>query len=87
MILSGFLWLVGYGKMSYSAKHVIVQLYSDESQILTPPSTHAMGSLESFLAGLQSNSGLWIDDVRLSVCPSVRPSVRLSVNILVNLSV
>ena len=27
-----------------------------------------------FLAGLQSNSGLWIDDVRLSV----RPSVRLS---------
>ena len=31
-----------------------------------------------FLAGLQSNSGLWIDDVRLSVRPSVRPSVRLS---------
>ena len=30
------------------------------------------------LAGLQSNSGLWIDDVRLSVCPSVRPSVCLS---------
>ena len=28
-----------------------------------------------FLAGLQSNSGLWIDDVRLSVCPSVRLSV------------
>ena len=32
-----------------------------------------------FLAGLQSNSGLWIDDVRLSVRPSV--------NILVNLCV
>ena len=32
------------------------------------------------LAGLQSNSGLWIDDVRLSV----HLSVRLSVNILVN---
>ena len=34
---------------------------------------------EKFLAGLQSNSGLWIDDVRLSVCPAVRPSVRPSV--------
>ena len=34
-----------------------------------------------FLAGLQSNSGLWIDDVRLSVCLSVRLSVRPSVNI------
>ena len=39
------------------------------------------------LAGLQSNSGLWIDDVRLSVCLSVRLSVRPSVNILVNLCV
>ena len=28
--------------------------------------------LRHFLAGLQSNSGLWIDDVRLSVRPSVR---------------
>ena len=27
--------------------------------------------LEEFLVGLQSNSGLWIDDVRLSVRPSV----------------
>ena len=41
-------------------------------------------NLQEFLAGLQSNSGLWIDDVRLSVRlsvhlsvrPSVRPSVR-----------
>ena len=32
-----------------------------------------------FLAGLQSNSGLWIDDVRLSVRLSVCPSVCLSV--------
>ena len=34
-----------------------------------------------FLAGLQSNSGLWIDDVRLSVCLSVRPSVCPSVRL------
>ena len=27
--------------------------------------------IQEFLAGLQSNSGLWIDDVRLSVRPSV----------------
>ena len=31
----------------------------------------------AFLAGLQSNSGLWIDAVRLSVCPSVCPSVNI----------
>ena len=31
--------------------------------------------ISTFLALLQSNSGLWIDDVRLSVCPSVRLSV------------
>ena len=30
------------------------------------------------LAGLQSNSGLWIDDVRLSVRPSICLSVRPS---------
>ena len=38
------------------------------------------------LAGLQSNSGLWIDDVRLSVCLSVRPSVNIWLT-LVNLCV
>ena len=38
-----------------------------------------MKTFQIFLAGLQSNSGLWIDDVRLSIC--------LSVNILVNLCV
>ena len=33
------------------------------------------GTIHYFLAGLQSNSGLWIDDFRLSVCLFVRPSV------------
>ena len=38
-----------------------------------------------FLAGLQSNSGLWIDVDCLSVCLSVSLSVHPSVKILVNL--
>ena len=31
-----------------------------------------------FLAGLQSNSGPWIGDVRLSVCPSINILVKVS---------
>ena len=42
--------------------------------------------LSPFLAGLQSNSGLWIDVVRPSVCLSVRLSVCLSVRPSVCLS-
>ena len=42
------------------------------------PGLKSPGNGRQFLAGLQSNSGLWIDDVRLSVRPSVCLSVRLS---------
>ena len=41
---------------------------------ISVPVTSIQTSCITFLAGLQSNSGLWIDDVRLSL----RLSVRLS---------
>ena len=44
--------------------------------VCTTLNTYVYKFLRKFLAGLQSNSGLWIDDVRLSVCLSVRLSVR-----------
>ena len=53
---------------------VNLHLFSVISMFVSGTMLEFFKNFNEFLAGLQSNSGLWIDDV----CPSVCPSVRLS---------
>ena len=67
------MWKLGNGKKigEHDTKHQTIYSYL------------YLNILDAFLARLQSNSGLWIDDVRLSVPLSVCPSVNILVNLCV----